>query len=762
MITKLEILNENSIKIILIVLMSLSIFIPTVSFSEMIIAWNEIPPINYVRWIIFIVGGLYIPGSSIFNILFPESTIHERLNVEPFLIKITIYPMISLVYLGIITLILDFFGFLSDFIILFTFFSFIFLFYIDFLFQKKRGIKLKRKRNEIKTSRQTFLILFIGLGIILIALSIHFSSQYLIRGDRWRGIYSAPLIGSPDPYPFSVAYKNYTTYWGYIIFALSKLCGIPYINVSASLFPLLFISITSIYLFVKALLNKNNGILAVLSSIFILIFSELFISISLNQLKGGLWFPRFLILQFSYHSFSYFSFFISIALFFIVINSNNLKNRSNEKIFLLALSSLFLFQSLMTYFFTFLMGIIIVFLYIPFSKNIKQYLRNLLIFYFFFIVFFIIFDFLTFNYFSYIIIAFFQSFLAITLFNKVLFSFYFYTFLLSVFIILFIIYKFSNTLSILIEKTKKKINSILKRKFFRRFLFSFIEIFFLILLIIGLSNPRLGLTTTDHSFDIPVKNADFWNFYLTLLITNMGWIGIFGIFFLYFCFKKNKKLFFFLFSLTILSIGLASSFIFIRWFQYPTSLVYDIPENEFFDMLYFFSRMWIFSAIPLSIFAAIGLIKLINVINTRVWFKAKSYKKFTTPLFFTSILIYFTLSNSIITSIYWDNFSAISNEEAQIIGWSTDNIPYGSKILITTVFFKSLQRDLYLYETFYLQDELINSENNISRLIENLILYEIYYLILPNLLIVDYITLINNFYKITIYKYGSYSIYSSI
>ncbi|MFX1260383.1 MAG: hypothetical protein ACFFAN_21235, partial [Promethearchaeota archaeon] len=83
-------------------------------------------------------------------------------------------------------------------------------------------------------------------------------------------------------------------------------------------------------------------------------------------------------------------------------------------------------------------------------------------------------------------------------------------------------------------------------------------------------------------------------------------------------------------------------------------------------------------------------------------------------------------------------------------------------ILITTVFFKSLQRDLYLYETFYLQDEFINSENNISRLIENLILKKIYYLILPNSLRDDYITLINNFYKIIIYEYGRYSIYSSI
>jgi len=56
-------LNENSVKAILILLMFISFFIPPVNFSDIIIDWNKISLLNYLRGIIFLVGSTFVPGA---------------------------------------------------------------------------------------------------------------------------------------------------------------------------------------------------------------------------------------------------------------------------------------------------------------------------------------------------------------------------------------------------------------------------------------------------------------------------------------------------------------------------------------------------------------------------------------------------------------------------------------------------------------------------------------------------------------------------
>ena len=750
-IVRIKILEENSIKTILIILMAVSIFIPTISFSDIIIAWSQIPIENYVRAVFFLIGALFIPGACLFNIIFPKNIIHERLGVESFLVKITIYPIISLIYLGSVTLILDFIGFTGDFILLFLFFSFIFLFYLDILFQKKHGTKIKIKKSEITISRDTFLILLIGLGIVIIALGVLLSShQYILAGDRWRGISSASLIGEGD---FGSSQNTYTKYWGSISFGLSVLCGIPYINTNVLLFPFLYLSITSIYLLTKILLKNMNEKFCVLSSIFIVIMFD----------------PIKLIFQLSFHSFAFFTLFNSLTLFFIVIKSDNLEKRSNlttKNIVLLALSSLFLVQSFMLYILPAVMGLLIIFLYSLFSMNLKQYLRILLIFYIFFIIILLIFDLIALNFFSFWCFQHLSGFSGIP-FNFVYISPYslritltsllFYTFLLSSLFLLYFLYKFSKYLSIIVQKAKD-ITKLILRKKYKNWIFYLFIFFSIFLLIVNLNFYFLIFYIKEANLHL-----NFLSFYLNTLIISIGFFGIFGIYLSFLCYKENKNLFFFLFSWIVLIIGLASSLIFLRWMQYPTSLVSNIPE-KYNNMTYWFSRTWYYSMIPLSIFISIGLVKLIKKLKTRNGWSFYPYKEKNSVLSLSlvSLLIFVSFSTAITRVIYWDNYYATTNEEAQIIGWTSKNIPIDSKILITRWPFRNmLERDLYLYKTYYLHEVMNSTDYEIKELMDNLTSKNIVYFIFDKQYESKYIELLNNFYTIKLYEYGSFSVMSN-
>lgn len=773
-VARVKTLNENLIKTILIILMVITTFIPAVSFSDVIIIWNEIPPLNYIRGSVVLVGALFIPGACIFNLIFPESTIHERLKVESFLIKITIYPLISLTYLGSITLILDFLGFALN-IIPVLFFSIVFLYVLDLFFQKYKVNELKNKITEIKISRYTFLILFIGLGIVIIAIGILLKSHYLIAGDRWRAIAFATTIGVPGTTTFELA-DTYTKYWGCISFSLSVLCGIPYINTNVLLFPFLYLSITSSYLLIKALLDKMNEKYCILSSIFIAVFFQ----------------PMMLMVQFSFHSFAFFTLFLSLTLFFIVIKSSPLENKqklNTENRVLLALSALFLVQSLMTYSIPALMGIITIFLYSMFSANKKHYLRVLLVFYGFFIIFFISFDLVALNFFSFWIIHNLSSFIGIPLhnlylaeninmFTRLINSIRLYAFLLSILIVLIFIY-YSKKNSYRINKVRLKKKSILEKKY--KYLFVFIFILLLICILIA------SLDFTFY-YRLLIGGKLWWGaginsqeyfliFYLSTLLGAIGVFGIIGIYLSYFCFKENKNLYLFLLSWIVLIIGLASLLIFLRWVQYPTSLVSDIPNEYYVGLAHWFTRTWYYSMIPLSILMSIGLIKLIKQVKSRNFIKLNKYQNFKSigSLTLISLLIFLSFSNPITQVMYWDNYYFVPDEDAQMIGWITENVPRGSSILIghrLLDFKHRLEGDLFLYEVIDLEGEMRVFQQNLSneeinKLIDDLSTRDINYFILIRQNICDnYQKLIIQFYNKSDsnfpYSYGRFIIHESI
>ncbi|MFW9973195.1 MAG: hypothetical protein ACFFDF_23630, partial [Candidatus Odinarchaeota archaeon] len=62
---------------------------------------------NYFRAIVHIIGISFIPGSLIYKIVFKNDPLSTKFKINPFFIKITIYPLISFGFIGVSVLILD-------------------------------------------------------------------------------------------------------------------------------------------------------------------------------------------------------------------------------------------------------------------------------------------------------------------------------------------------------------------------------------------------------------------------------------------------------------------------------------------------------------------------------------------------------------------------------------------------------------------------------------------------------------------------------
>ncbi|MFX1446470.1 MAG: hypothetical protein ACFFHV_24015, partial [Promethearchaeota archaeon] len=66
-------------KIIILILMGISLFIPPISFPITSISWTEVHILNYFRGIVYLIGFIYIPGVSLLNILFPGDILSRKL-----------------------------------------------------------------------------------------------------------------------------------------------------------------------------------------------------------------------------------------------------------------------------------------------------------------------------------------------------------------------------------------------------------------------------------------------------------------------------------------------------------------------------------------------------------------------------------------------------------------------------------------------------------------------------------------------------------
>lgn len=242
-------------------------------------------------------------------------------------------------------------------------------------------------------------------------------------------------------------------------------------------------------------------------------------------------------------------------------------------------------------------------------------------------------------------------------------------------------------------KTRKK----KRANYFISFILLIFSLFFIFELII------LNINTLNVSSNL----ID----YLYLLFKEIGLFGIIALF-SYFFNYNNKRLYYLLIVWSI-SIIMISSTLFYLEFIFNTNLS---------DKEYWFQRIIYYSTIPLSILAAFNIDKVITKIKSLRSIN-KYWKEFAV-FNLISVIIFFSISNISLTGFYWYNredmyHGYFSDDEAQILGWCSENIPYDSNYLIddcilssSTVFPKALE-DLTFSKTFYLNDEIENAiENN--------------------------------------------------
>ena len=693
--------NENSIKVIMIILMFLCFFIRPISFSKTIIDWKNIGILNYFRAVIFLIGGLFIPGACLYNIFFYNYNIHKWFKVQSFIFKLTIYPILSLSFLGTLSLILDQLGLYREHITLILFFSIIGIYLIDYniyIFTKKNtNISFKLTIERKKISKESLLIIFISISIIIISFGIQLSAKYLIPGDIWRSFQTAYLSGQADFNPIEDT-KIYTVYWGYVSYSLSLLSGIPYVNINAMLFPFLYLFIFSLYLFIKALLRKNEKRLEILSITLIFLFSGLFYifnSIFGRELQNYL--NVYGIFNFSFYTFSFISLFLSLALYTILLNYNlELKKKRyeiNQRKRVLFLSSFFLIQSYITFFFPIIAGLSFLLIISFLTNNKKETLKLLSRFFFISIILLIIFDLSTFYFFSWIPITFLTSFLGVFFYLQIepytirrfLNGIIVHTLLFGMLLLFVIVSRFY--INYYRGSSKNKIKKPKNKLFFFFF---------------GLFSVLLFL---EFYYNIFLKiDQDFFLFLLDKLFLNIGFIGIFGIYSSFLLYKTNKKLFYLLSFWTLILIFTSILILIKEWITYPFLSPFEIPEERFFYLSYWFTRIWYFSIIPFSILSAHGIKKLLFFIKSR---KFNNIKKLSILISFSSILIFFSFSNTLIAAMYWENREGyyIDNEEAQIIGWVSENIPYNSNILMDEPRLRIRLDDMTFCKTYMIWDE---------------------------------------------------------
>jgi len=732
-----KVLSENSIKIILIITMSLALMIPPIISPTTIINWKDVSFLNYIRSFVFIIGIGYLPGANLYKIIFPRNNLQEIFKVEPFLLKITIYPLLSFFFLGISVLILDQIGLIREMFEISIFLLILVLFFSDLMVQYIRKNKISFKPEKINISKYTLIILIISFGVLIFSIFIHLSTQYLIVGDSWIGLAPTNYIGEPDtsPIKWGEAYIYYPIFWAYICFGFSVLSGLPYININALLAPFCYLYVTSLYLLTKSILYQLKEKYAVLSTALISISSGLFLFTS-NTAIGNLPIITFTCeFFFIYKSYSYLLFIIAVAIFIAISKIDIEENAFNEKLIkinnykLLILVALFLVLSFMLYVLPFLMGILYIILYCLFSEDKKQNLRLLSYLTLFIVLIFISIDLLLNFYLSNLLYFLVQWFFQIAILQQISgfipIHILIYLLLCSLFVLTIIIQIFNSKYFKKERKTfsNYKINS---KAFFK---------FSLIIFTIFLTMEIIMILLDEIFLDFNLRKFTFF-YYLDKIFINIGFIGIIGVYSCYYCFLKDKKLFLILISWILMCFLIGSVLIFLFWFQSNSIELNAIEKSSRFLMDSWYDRNWVYSIIPLGILASIGLIKLSKLANNNKFLKkilmSKNRKKILKLSSF-SLLIVLSFSNLIFAGVWAGNIkNRPDDEEIEIISWMSEHIPRDSTFLIESnyvieVGIISMVNGWYHYIHHWFKSDYNETEN--INVIEDLIDNELEYLL---------------------------------
>ena len=722
--------SENLIKIILLLLLLLALFFEPVYGPKSVVLWSSIRPLNYFKAINSLISCAFLPGGNIYKIFFPDNTLSKRFKIEPFFLKITIYPLLSFIFFGVTVLIMDQFEFSGELIMKSLIVMIFGLSFLDFIIQKIRSRFLISELKIIKLSKYTFIIVIFALGILLFSLGIQINTLYLIRGDSWVGVMPANYVGRDNMNAIEdrTMSRHYPMFWGYIIYALSMLSGMPYINANVMLAPFCYLYINIIYLLMKAILFEIKEKYAVLSTILMSISSGIpFLYSDFHGEVGTLGLMALCQFYFIYKTFGFLLLFLSIAIFIIITKPNERGiTKYGELIFseenkYLILIAIFLIISFITYMIPLLMGICFIYVYCIFSEynkkiyNIKLY--SILTFYLAF--FFILFDLLMFYYLSWISYAQVQIFLQIMphLEKSEFQSIYYitYLFLIGIFITSIFFQHFLNLIFKKYNLKKENKDKNTDKKLDKKM------VFFLIIYSIFLIIEIIG-KFYEIFFGIDALNRSYYLFhYLDKIFLYIGFIGIIGIYLSYYSFKKNNALFFLLASWVIFSFSIAFLLITKNFLRFYPELPKEIPDYESFMMIIWYERFWFYSIPPLCIFASIGILKLIKTFQDKILIQKKKYYKTSIKYFTLSMFIFLTFSGLTIAGMwYGSDKHRQKRSDILVIGWASENLPRNSKILIEKTY--DIERGLKTMtycRIYYINTELeedVNETVNIERI----------------------------------------------
>ncbi|MFW9971883.1 MAG: hypothetical protein ACFFDF_16970 [Candidatus Odinarchaeota archaeon] len=748
-VIKIKFVNENTIKFTLLILMISSFLIPNIDFSYSIMSWTEIPIMNYIRLFVLIISCSYLPGSSILNLLNLRLETIKKYNINIKMFKITAYPLISFSTLGIVAMLFDFFNFSRSNIILSLICFVIILVLFDFFMQflKRPRQKTNSSLTEMKISRTSIIFIIIIIAIIISSFQIFIASKYLLETDAMKSASYSYFVGSKSS---ESLFRVSSAFWGYITFSLSILCGIPAINLLAFLFIFSYLYVTTFYIFLKVILSDLGKKYVLLSIIIFLINSCLFLGFEINTGRFHTSpLAEYGYFYFTYKSFSFYSLFISLTLFIIGCRERKVDNNRKSNILLL-FSAFFLLVSLMIYYLPIIPGILFIISYIISNKKLKRKFNILFTFFLFFSILFIILDILCYFCFSWYSIWWLMKFLGTgPIFESGSDFFRLANNALLFYLLLAIFLSFLKFFDILLRK-RRKISTMIrnyypqqkKRIFFIIVIILFSSLLFYIFYFqhyflystldinyIRSQNPIIH--TTIQTYDMT-----FFNFYISYLISQIGIFGVLSLFLGYFSYNKNSSLFKTLTFWFIFLIINASLLLYRIWILNPSQLLIGFPPENLADSLYWFERNWFCLIVPTSILSAIGLIELVAWIQrlkskVNVYFKLKQNKRrllsffnsfFLNLLFF--FLIFTSFSRIAINGFYWYNVPwYIQDDEAQILGWTSKNIPSNSNILLTGKDDRNFQRYLNIiaFSNYYLlAEEIEKAKLNYQLQYENL------------------------------------------
>ena len=699
-------LSGTSISLILIILMVVSNIIPPVTFSEMIIDWSQILIINYIRAAIGILAGIFVPGYSLFNMIFSNNQLSKRFKIEPIYIKLVFYPVISLTFLGALTLILDGFGLERQYFSSVIQITTVVLFLANLIFQKYTSRKIRFIKNtKVEISKHTLFILIFASIIVFIAVVLHIHAKYLLIEDDYYSLQYAQLIGYPKTY----SYNSYTVYWSYIAYSLSSISGIPIVNTSVMLVPLIYLSLLSVYLLIKSFLAGKNAKYAILASILVVTFANLFEifqdSSDFHKVSRLTLDSLFL---FRYKGFSIILVIISLALF-INLTKNEVSKNIKEIIKtyefkLILLSAFFLIQSFMIYFLPLIPAALLILCFLLLSKQKKSFFRYYIIFLcsslFFFTIFDISSDFFfsslsisRLNYFFKILILFPNiSYSQLILLSPILF----YSFLGFFLLINFLLFNFFNRYSSIRKKSK------IKRNLNHKFIFVLLELIFLSFLFLEII---LNLIFTK-------RGLNYFTFFLHLFYYRIGFIGIIGILLSYYGHKMIRETFFIL-LVWFLLIYFISIFSFLsQWIQSPVSM--PILTESYHSASYWFDRTIYYVNIPASIFASIGLIKVIRRFDKKsLRLKYAKNLKIFFKMSCIGGLLFFAMVNTVMFGIEINNFKGnLDDNQAQVSGWVSENLPKDSNIMVDDNTIYYYLRAVSLTKTYFINKEINKAIDN--------------------------------------------------